>query len=50
MNAFMDLGVTTPPNETCAQVGSDKYHDRARHEARLLMSQIRRTLGPVLLP
>jgi hypothetical protein len=48
MREFVDLGVTTPPEEDCAQVGSKSYdyYDRARKEARALINQLRRLLGP----
>ena len=46
MTDSLDLGVTTPPMETCAQVGSDDYFARARREAKVFIRQIRRTLGP----
>jgi hypothetical protein len=48
MRELLDLGVTTPPMENCAQVGSREYDylDRARKEAKALISMIRRTVGP----
>jgi hypothetical protein len=48
MSDFIDLGVTAPAEESCAQVGnrSYDYYDRARAEARALINQLRRTLGP----
>jgi len=48
MRESIDLGVTTPPNEECAQVGSRDYdyHTHARKEGRALINQLRRTLGP----
>jgi hypothetical protein len=48
MHDYIDLGVTTPPMEQCAQVGSREYdyYDRARKEAKALIAQLRRTLGP----
>jgi hypothetical protein len=48
MRDFVDLGVTTPSEETCAQLGSTEYdyYDRARREARALINQIRRLFGP----
>lgn len=48
MNDLIDLGVTTPTDEDCAQVGSRDYdyHARARIEARALIDQLRRALGP----
>jgi hypothetical protein len=47
MSDFVDLGGTTPPMESCAQVGSRDYdyHDRARKEAKAYMNQLRRLLG-----
>jgi len=48
MRNFIDFGVTTPPEEDCAQVGSTSYdyHTRARQEAKALINQLRRILGP----
>src|ERR1700733_14821594 len=48
MRDAIDLGVTTPPDEDCAQVGSTAYdyYDRARKEGRALINQLRRTIGP----
>jgi hypothetical protein len=48
MRESIDLGVTTPPNEECAQVGSTvyDYHTHARKEGRALINQLRRKLGP----
>lgn len=46
MQAFYDLGGTTPPMESCAQVGQDDYHERARKEARAYIAQLHRVLGP----
>jgi hypothetical protein len=48
MRDYVDLGVTTPPEEDCAQVGSKSYdyYDRARREARALINQLRRAFGP----
>jgi hypothetical protein len=47
MRDFVDLGVTTPPEESCAQVGSREYdyYDRARKEAKALIGQLRRLVG-----
>jgi hypothetical protein len=47
MRDLVDLGGTTPPEESCAQVGSREYdyHDRARKEAKALIGQLRRMLG-----
>lgn len=48
MRELVDLGVTTPPMEDCAQVGSRDYDylDRARREAKALIGLIRRVVGP----
>jgi len=48
MRNFIDFGVTTPAEEDCAQVGSRTYdyHERARREAKALINQIRRSVGP----
>jgi hypothetical protein len=48
MRNFIDFGVTTPPLEDCAKVGSGTYdyYDRARREARALIHQLRRLVGP----
>jgi hypothetical protein len=48
MRDSIDLGVTTPPNEECAQVGSKTYdyYTHARKEGRALINQLRRVLGP----
>ena len=47
MRDCVDLGVTAPPMEDCAQVGSKAYdyYDRARREAKALINQLRRKLG-----
>jgi hypothetical protein len=47
MHNFVDLGITAPPEEDCAQVGSKSYdyYDRARKEARALINQLRRMIG-----
>ena len=49
MNAqeYVDLGATTPPEESCAQIGSREYDylDRARREARAYIGQLRRMFG-----
>jgi hypothetical protein len=37
---------SSPPEEDCAQLGSDGYHDRARRECRAYINLLRRTLGP----
>ena len=42
---FLYVG-SSPPEETCAQVGSDDYHDRARRECRAYVNLLRRALGP----
>jgi hypothetical protein len=48
MRNFIDFGVTTPPLEDCAQVGSRTYdyYERARQEAKALINQLRRLVGP----
>jgi hypothetical protein len=50
MRETIDLGITTPSNEECAQVGSRTYdyYARARKEGRALINQLRRMLGPEL--
>ena len=47
MQEHLDLGGTTPPEESCAQVGSREYDygDRARREARAYIGLLRRTFG-----
>ncbi len=47
MREFIDLGVTTPSDEDCAQLGSKSYdyYERARRKARALINQLRRLLG-----
>jgi hypothetical protein len=47
MQDLIDLGSTTPPEESCAQVGSREYdyHERARREARAYIALLRRLLG-----
>jgi len=47
MQEYVDLGGTTPPDESCAQVGSREYdyHERARHEARAYIALLRRLFG-----
>src|SRR5436190_21898951 len=47
MREFVDLGVTTPYLEDCAQVGSREYdyYERARREARAYIAQLRRVFG-----
>jgi hypothetical protein len=44
MRDFIDVG-SSPPGETCAQVGSDGYHDLARKECRAYIAQLRRVFG-----
>lgn len=48
MTQFIDLGGTTPPMESCAQVGSREYdyRERAMKEAKAYINQIRRVHGP----
>jgi hypothetical protein len=47
MRDFVDLGITAPAMEDCAQVGSKSYdyYDRARKEAKALIAQLRRQVG-----
>ena len=47
MQEHVDLGGTTPPMESCAQVGSRgyDYYDRARREARAYVGLLRRMFG-----
>ena len=47
MQEYVDLGGTTPPEESCAQVGSRAYdyYDRARKEARAYIGLLRRMFG-----
>ena len=47
MQEHVDLGGTTPPEESCAQVGSRQYdyYDRARREARAYIGLLRRLFG-----
>ena len=42
---YITLG-STPPNEDCAQVGSDNYRERAMKECRAYKNQIERLLPP----
>lgn len=45
MREKMYLGCT-PSDESCAQVGSDGYHEQARKECRAWIGQLRRAFGP----
>jgi hypothetical protein len=45
MRDWIDLG-PAPPLESCAQVGTPDYWDRARSECRAYVSLLRRTVGP----
>lgn len=36
----------TPPEESCAQVGSANYHELARKECNAFIAQLRRQFGP----
>lgn len=47
MRDYVDTGITTPPAEECAQIGSKEYdyRTRARTEARAYIGQLRRALG-----
>lgn len=42
---WLDIG-SSPPGESCAQVGSDQYAARARRECGAYIHQLRRALGP----
>jgi hypothetical protein len=44
MRDWIDLG-SGPPDEPCAQVGTDGYYDRARRECRAYIALLRRHLG-----
>jgi hypothetical protein len=44
MQDHLDIG-STPPDEDCAQVGSDDYHRLARRECHAYIVLLRRTLG-----
>src|SRR5437016_306951 len=44
MNDWLDIG-SSPPGETCAQVGSDDYYPRARRECLTYIALLRRVLG-----
>jgi hypothetical protein len=44
MSDFIDVG-SAPTGETCAQIGSDDYHDRAHRECRAYIAQLRRQFG-----
>ena len=37
---------SSPPEETCAQVGRDDYYTRARRECAAYINLLRRTVGP----
>jgi hypothetical protein len=37
---------SSPPEEDCAQLGSEGYYSRARRECRAYLNQLRRTVGP----
>jgi hypothetical protein len=41
---YMNIG-STPPDETCAAVGSDNYESASRRESAVYIRQLRRTLG-----
>ena len=45
MNDWLDIG-SSPPGETCAQVGSEDYSARAHRECHAYIQQLRRALGP----
>lgn len=44
---YFDLG-SAPPDEDCAQVGSEGYTERVRRECRIWRDQITRTMTPTL--
>ncbi len=37
---------SVPPEEDCAQAGTDGYYERAKEECRAYVNLLRRTLGP----
>jgi hypothetical protein len=45
MDDHLDIG-SSPPGESCAQVGTDGYFERASFECRLYIAQLRRMFGP----
>jgi hypothetical protein len=45
MDDHVDIG-SSPPGESCAQVGLPDYEFHARKECRAYISLLRRTLGP----
>jgi len=45
MSDWLDIG-SSPPEESCAQVGADGYYERARRECRAYVEQLRRAMGP----
>ena len=45
MREWLDIG-SSPPGESCAQVGDPGYFDEARLECRLYIELLRRSLGP----
>jgi hypothetical protein len=47
MRDYVDTGITTPPGEECAQIGSREYdyRTRARKETRAYIGLLRRVLG-----
>jgi hypothetical protein len=45
MDDHVDIG-SSPPTESCAQIGSPGYDVQARRECRAYISLLRRTLGP----
>jgi hypothetical protein len=44
MRDFIYIG-SSPPDETCVQVGSENYYPRSRHECHVYIRQLRRALG-----
>ena len=45
MRAHLYIG-SSPPSESCAQVGSDGYIEQARRECCAYIDQLRRVFGP----
>lgn len=44
MHEYIDVG-SSPTEESCAQVGSKGYYERARQECRAYINQLRRAFG-----
>jgi hypothetical protein len=45
VDEHLDIG-SSPPMESCVQVGSEGYSKQARFECRLYIELLRRTVGP----